>query len=184
MHFSPKKYKNTTTIRDLCQETLSVLLIEKATVEENLNLAAEKLSNISHTLPRLLLMFCNIGDYWQRGDYVFRQKLQKIMFPEGVSFDKNTGDYRTFSANPVAELIACIVATYTNGQTKSDCDFTHQSLDVEKRRLERPTPTSRTWCATNCATSRRVFRRVPIKTRVFLSERRKSEAVYFATRNP
>ena len=54
------------------------------------------------------------------------------MFPEGVSFDKNTGDYRTFSANPVAELIACIVATYTNGQTKSDCDFTHQSLDVEK----------------------------------------------------
>ena len=76
-------------------------------------------------------MFCNIGDYWQRGDYVFRQKLQKIMFPEGVSFDKNTGDYRTFSANPVAELIACIVATYADGQTKSDCDFTHQSLDVE-----------------------------------------------------
>ena len=29
-------------------------------------------------------------------------------------------------------------------QTKSDCDFTLQSLDVEKRRLERPTPTSRT----------------------------------------
>ena len=77
-------------------------------------------------------MFCNIGDYWRRGDYVFRQKLQKIMFPEGVSFDKNTGDYRTFSANPVAELIACIVATYTNGQTKSDCDFHLQSLDVEK----------------------------------------------------
>ena len=29
---------------------------------------------------------------------------------------------------------------------------------VEKRRLERPTPTSRTWCATNCATSRWLFR--------------------------
>ena len=28
---------------------------------------------------------------------------------------------------------------------------------VEKRRLERPTPTSRTWCATNCATSRRLL---------------------------
>ncbi len=27
-------------------------------------------------------------------------------------------------------------------------------VSVEKRRLERPTPTSRTWCATNCATSR------------------------------
>ena len=78
-------------------------------------------------------MFSNIGDYWQRGDYVFRQKLQKIMFPEGVSFDKNTGDYRTFSANPVAELIACIVATYTNGQTKSDLDFSSKSLDVEKQ---------------------------------------------------
>lgn len=76
-------------------------------------------------------MFCNIGDYWQRGDYVFRQKLQKIMFPEGVSFDKNTSDYRTFSTNPVAELIACIVATYADRQTKSDCDFHRQSLDVE-----------------------------------------------------
>ena len=77
-------------------------------------------------------MFCNIGDYWQRGDYVFRQKLQKIMFPEGVSFDKNTGDYRTFSANPVAELIACIVATYVDGQTKSDLDFSSKSPYVEK----------------------------------------------------
>ena len=28
---------------------------------------------------------------------------------------------------------------------------------VEERRLERPTPTSRTWCATNCATPRVAF---------------------------
>ena len=38
--------------------------------------------------------------------------------------------------------------------TKSDSGLSPESPLVEKRRLERPTPTSRTWCATNCATSR------------------------------
>ena len=78
-------------------------------------------------------MFCNIGDYWQRGDYVFRQKLQKIMFPEGVSFDKNTGDYRTMEVNVVADVIRAITRDCRERQTKSDCDFHLQSLDVEKQ---------------------------------------------------
>ncbi len=140
--------------KDIYQETLSLLVMDKANIERNINLVDEKLSNISKTLPKVLLFFCNIGSYWQRGDFAARQKLQKMLFPAPICYDKGTGDYRTSEVNALAEVIRDITTGYGGEHTKSDCDFHHQSLVVEKRRLERPTPTSRTWCATNCATSR------------------------------
>ena len=140
--------------KDIYQETLSILVMEKANIERNLNIVNEKLSNISKTLPQVMLFFCNLGSYWEHGDFAARQKLQKLLFRAAISYDKSTGDYRTMEVNVVADVIHTITRICRERQTKSDCDFTLQSLDVEKRRLERPTPTSRTWCATNCATSR------------------------------
>ena len=93
-------------------------------------------------------------DYWNDGDFFFRQKLQKTIFPNGIMFDKKTGNYRTISFNYIASLPRLLLGSYEPIKTKSDLDFLSKSPCVEKRRLERPTPTSRTWCATNCATSR------------------------------
>ena len=81
---------------------------------------------------------CNIGSYWQRGDFAARQKMQKMLFPAPICYDKGTGDYRTSEVNALAEVIRDITTGYGGEHTKSDCDFHHQSLVVEKRRLERP----------------------------------------------
>ena len=51
---------------------------------------------------------------------------------------------------------------------------------VEKRRLERPTPTSRTWCATNCATSRSLCSlRILLKVRYFLGRKAGNPALLY-----
>ena len=74
---------------------------------------------------------CNIDSYWQRGDFAARQKLQKMLFPVPICYDKGTGDYRTSEVNALAEVIRDITTGYGDGKTKSDCDFHHQSLVVE-----------------------------------------------------
>ena len=76
-------------------------------------------------------IFCNLGSYWQRGDFAARQKLQKLLFRAAISYDKSTGDYRTMEVNVVADVIHTITRICRERQTKSDCDFTLQSLDVE-----------------------------------------------------
>ena len=74
---------------------------------------------------------CNIGSYWQRGDFATRQKLQKMLFPAPICYDKGTGDYRTLKVNALAEVIRDIATGYGDEHTKSDLDFSSKSLDVE-----------------------------------------------------
>jgi hypothetical protein len=68
---------------------------------------------------------------WNGGDYGFRQGLQNLLFPEGVSFNKKTGDYRTMRENVIAERISVFSGTCGKGDTKRDCDFHQQSRIVE-----------------------------------------------------
>ena len=82
-------------------------------------------------MPRLLLIFCKLGSLWSGGDYGFRQKLQNLLFPHGVCFDKKTDNYRTSDVNIIARLIASISKDYNDGNKKRDCDFHQQSRLVE-----------------------------------------------------
>ena len=87
-------------------------------------------------MPRILLIFCKLASLWNGGDYGFRQKLQNLLFPHGVCFDKKTGNYRTMYVNIIAERIAAMSATYSDTHKKRDCDFHQQSHSVAQPGLE------------------------------------------------
>ena len=46
-----------------------------------------------------------MGKMWVLGDYHTKQKLQKLVFPEGVAYDKENNDHRTEKVNSVFVLI-------------------------------------------------------------------------------
>lgn len=89
--------------------------------------------NFFSTFANIFLkkFFCNLGSYWEHGDFAARQKLQKLLFRAAIGYDKSIGDYRTMEVNVVADVIRAITRDCRERQTKSDCDFTLQSLDVE-----------------------------------------------------
>ncbi len=122
--------------KDIYAETISQLTLEQSEIEEKLVLVSDKLSNLPRTMPRLLLIFCKLGSLWSGGDYGFRQKLQNLLFPHGVCFDKKTGNYRTMYVNIIAERIAAMSATYSDAHKKRDCDFHQQSRFVAQPGLE------------------------------------------------
>ncbi len=65
--------------------------------------------------------------------FELRQGLQKLVFPGGVLFD-----------NEVFKIFCRISASYKEDKTKATSNFHCLSPSVGMRRLERPTPTSRT----------------------------------------
>ena len=83
-------------------------------------------------------------ELWQDGDFASRQKLQNLVFPSGIYFDKNTDDYRTETGNEVFKTFRLFSSSCKDGIEKATTDINRLSLLVGMRRLERPTPTSRT----------------------------------------
>ena len=77
-------------------------------------------------------------------DFSNRQKIQNLVYPSGIYFDKENDDYRTENENEVFKIFRRFTASCEGGKEKATTDFARLSPSVGMRRLERPTPTSRT----------------------------------------
>ena len=95
-------------------------------------------------VDRAMLMCCQLGDLWVDGDFESRQELQKLVFPSGIFLDKENCNYRTENENEVFKIMRLFSSNYKKEKQKATDDFSHLSPFVGMRRLERPTPTSRT----------------------------------------
>ena len=124
--------------------TLKHLSAEMAEIEKGLENASQNLSNMVKFVDDAVVMSCKLGDLWINGNFENRQSLQKLMFPDGVLFDKENDGYRTENENEVFKVFRRFSADYEGDKIKKTAEYTPLSSFVGKRRLERPTPTSRT----------------------------------------
>jgi len=53
----------------------------------------------------------NIGQVWVSSDYDNKAKLQKLIFPEGIAYDKQKNEFRTPRVNTIFELFAGLTST-------------------------------------------------------------------------
>ena len=140
----------------VAMERLNQSIVEES---QKLKLQEDNFSNTLRTMHQVVLFSSRLVSCWQYGDLKRRQEIQKIAFPMGIKYNKEKGISRTLYVNEVILVIRNISDYCKARKTKSDSWLNQKSPFVEKRRLERPTPTSRTWCATNCATSRKRLQR-------------------------
>ena len=89
-------------------------------------------------------MSCKLGTFWQNANFRTRQKLQNLVYPDGILYDKHLGSYRTENENEVFRIFRSISVSYVIEEGKAASEKSHLSPCVGMRRLERPTPTSRT----------------------------------------
>ncbi|GAB3525959.1 recombinase family protein [Pontibacter brevis] len=87
------------------------LVAEKEQIEASLGEGPKKLSNLEKCVDSSLKMCSEMGKTWVLGDYHTKQKLQKLVFPEGVAYDKENDDYRTEKVNSVFSLIKSFSTT-------------------------------------------------------------------------
>ena len=95
-----------------------------------------KSSNLTNEIETALNIIMNIGDSWQKSDYNTKQKIQQLVYPEGVSYNKENGVCRTIRTNEVMKLIATI-SDHIQAQKKGTMNENiHQSLFVARRGIE------------------------------------------------
>ena len=64
--------------------------------------------------------------YWQKMDFEMCQGIQKLVFPEGVKWDKESRSFRIINYNSFFEILHCVSDSYKNRQEKEEdksCDL-------------------------------------------------------------
>jgi site-specific DNA recombinase len=89
-------------------------------IEKELSNEIPKISNLDKLLKSLLEKLQNLSRIWASSNFVRRQTLQKILFPEGILFDAKNPQYLTHEANLFLDLMYRISSDYeANKKTTS-----------------------------------------------------------------
>lgn len=102
------------------------LKLEKQEIEKQIPSDQIKLSNLEKYIGPSLKMAAELAPMWVSGDYHERQKLQKLVFPQGVEYDKENDHYRTPRTNAVFQLMRSLSAENRGnkkGQTSNKTDL-------------------------------------------------------------
>ena len=63
-------------------------------------------------------MSCKLGSLWNDSNFVDRQKVQNLVFPSGIYFDKEKDDYRTENENEVFKIFRRFTEIYKDEKKK------------------------------------------------------------------
>ena len=91
------------------QAKLEKILLEIDNVQK-------ELSNSQTDVDIILTMCCKLGNLWENSSLQTCQKIQNLVFPEGIFWDKKISDYRTTKTNQALALIARICELYGDDQ--------------------------------------------------------------------
>ena len=86
-------------IQEICLSQLEKLEAEKAEIERELEDSGLGLLNLSKYIDYGLSLKDNIMKMWKIASLPHKRSLQKVLFPEGIFFDKETDDIEPVSRN-------------------------------------------------------------------------------------
>ena len=95
------------TTNEMLQEKLDKIELELAKCQKDL-------SNLDGDVNEVLAMCCKLDSLWREGSLETCQKLQNLLFPNGILWDKEKDNYRTFDENEALSIIARLSVNYKN----------------------------------------------------------------------
>ena len=96
-----------TSTVEFIQEKLAKIEVEIARVKRNL-------SNLTSTVDEVVATCCKLGSLWSDSELELCQKIQNLLFPSGILWDKENGNYRTFDCNQALSIMQRISDDYKN----------------------------------------------------------------------
>ena len=105
--------------------TIETLKDRKMSIEGELEKSSENLSNLEKYIDTALLMSSNLVVLWKDGSFDTQQKLQNLLFPQGVKYNKQENSYLTIKENNVFHIFSKLSMDYKNEDTKKEpqtCD--------------------------------------------------------------
>jgi site-specific DNA recombinase len=124
--------------KELYQKYSSKYKEEIKVIKKELDEAENKSSNLHEFIDYTIGMSSKLDSYWYNSTFQEKQKLQYLLFPEGIYFNKKTGEVRTTRVNSVFGTIGSLseeLKENKKGQTRKNSGL---SPLVEPERFEPP----------------------------------------------
>ncbi|WP_430412343.1 recombinase family protein [Kordia sp.] len=77
---------------------------EKEGIQKEIQKNSLDSSNLENYIDNSIDLLCNLHNIWRLGNYNEKQKFQKLMFPEGIVYDRKNDRVRTNKVNSILEL--------------------------------------------------------------------------------
>ena len=138
-----QKYLNDDISKDLYEKHSTRITGEIAQNSKILENSSFDSSNLENALESCLGIAQNISSSWVSASFENKQRLQYLVFPEGILYNKKNNIVRTFKTNTLFEAIpiaAKVLEEKRNGNLFQDCQ---NSLSVPRTGIEPAHPCER-----------------------------------------
>ena len=93
--------------------------------ELELSKVKENLSNHDKSIQSIASTCCMLGSLWRNAETELSEKIQNLLFPSGILWDKEIGNYRTIDENKALSIISKLSDSYKN--KKEEISFENSS---------------------------------------------------------
>ena len=111
---------------------------EERQIQGDLAKLSNPISNNGDILNKAAEIALKLPQVWESGEVRLKEQLQKLLFPEGIVYNKKKGAFQTFKVNPVFALIPHLTKV-SGGNEKGAAPFLNgKSLSAERGGFEPP----------------------------------------------
>lgn len=112
---------------------------ERQSIEENMKECPVSGSNLDYYVTRSVELASELPSLWTSSDYSRKQKLQNLIFPEGIYYNKKNNESRTTKINSVFLSIARLQQLSGQKNNGLQSEFSLKSVSVASTGIE-PVP--------------------------------------------
>ena len=127
-------------VQEICLSQLEKLEAEKREIEEQLAEAGIGLLNLQNYIEYGILLKDNLLKMWEIAGLSHKRSLQKVLFPDGVFYNKKTDDIEPASWNEFLFVSYLKSGDYREKENGQTADFSNLSALAPPRGLEPRTP--------------------------------------------
>ena len=109
---------------------------ELSKIEQNIQDCAFQLSNLERAIENAIRYAENLSEMWVSGDLEVKRRIQRMVFPEGLLYDTQTGNYRTTRINSLFAVIPEITKVLGDKKKGTKHNINALSLSVAPTGIE------------------------------------------------
>lgn len=124
--------------KEVYDRLLSKLVNEQAELVRKIEQIPKTISNLSEKLQRAIKWCCNLPVMWELAPVLEKEVLQKLIFPEGLAFDKKNMVFRTGRVNEIVRLSTDVSKEIEDNEKGPITNQSHRSLLAVRGGFEPP----------------------------------------------
>lgn len=101
-------YVNREMSREIFDKFYNRLSAEQLEVQRQMGQPGENISNAAEVIDKAIGLASKLATAWASGGYKEKEALQKLVFPEGIVYDRENRAFRTKRVNSIFALIASL----------------------------------------------------------------------------